>query len=192
MGTISGRSGAALAKTPWYLVLWKPGGGTNATSRSSSSRSRKGSTAASFACTDECTIDTSGCQYVCGDNDADPGEECDGSSLDGETCMSLGFAGGPLACTNECTVDVSACHLCGNGTVDAGEECDGSDVPTCGDWFETLSAGTVVCDPWCKVDDAMCTIPANSVSAGDSHTVSDRSGRKSLKFSGFEWPSIAH
>lgn len=36
------------------------------------------------------------------------GEQCDGADLGGETCASLGFAGGALACAG-CTFDTAAC-----------------------------------------------------------------------------------
>ena len=38
----------------------------------------------------------------CGNGDLDSGERCDGSNLDGETCISQGFTGGILACGAGC------------------------------------------------------------------------------------------
>jgi hypothetical protein len=46
---------------------------------------------------------------VCGDNLADPGEQCDGSDFGGATCVSLGFTGGSLSCSSSCTRSTSAC-----------------------------------------------------------------------------------
>lgn len=48
----------------------------------------------------------------CGDDRADPGEECDGIDLDGRSCRSESEAGdgfGVLACTSECVLDASGC-----------------------------------------------------------------------------------
>ncbi len=46
----------------------------------------------------------------CGDDNTDPGEQCDGYDLDGMTCQSLGYDGGDLACQANCLdFDTSAC-----------------------------------------------------------------------------------
>jgi hypothetical protein len=69
----------------------------------------------------------------CGNGHIDPGEECDGRNLGGETCRSLGFLEkgeeeGEPAC-DECHFDVSECTGgCGNGRIDPGEECDGAEL----------------------------------------------------------------
>ena len=48
---------------------------------------------------------------ACGDGAIDvPGEQCDGSDLGGETCTSLGFAGGLLACDGSCAFVTSSCQ----------------------------------------------------------------------------------
>jgi hypothetical protein len=46
---------------------------------------------------------------VCGNNIVEHGEDCDGSSLDGQTCLSLGYDGGTLSCNVGCNFDVSEC-----------------------------------------------------------------------------------
>lgn len=48
---------------------------------------------------------------TCGDGaqTVDPGEQCDGSNLDGQSCVSLGFDGGSLSCTSSCTFNTSSC-----------------------------------------------------------------------------------
>jgi cysteine-rich repeat protein len=63
---------------------------------------------------------------TCGNGVIEPGEQCDGLDLNGETCVTQGFAGGTLACDGNCQFDVSACltAICGNGVVDPGETCD--------------------------------------------------------------------
>lgn len=46
---------------------------------------------------------------VCGNGIVETGESCDGSNLNGQTCVSLGFAGGTLACSGTCSFDTSGC-----------------------------------------------------------------------------------
>jgi len=51
---------------------------------------------------------------VCGNNDIESGEQCEGSNLDGRTCQNGGYKTGTLSCyapgsSNECRFDVSAC-----------------------------------------------------------------------------------
>src|SRR5690242_13529784 len=45
----------------------------------------------------------------CGDGVVDADEQCDGSNLDGATCVSRGFASGTLSCTASCHFDTSQC-----------------------------------------------------------------------------------
>jgi hypothetical protein len=48
---------------------------------------------------------------ACGDGVVDIGEQCDGSDLNGFTCVDLGYAGGELACDPvTCTYDASLCE----------------------------------------------------------------------------------
>lgn len=47
---------------------------------------------------------------VCGNNVAEDGEDCDGSDLVGNSCITLGFGGGgTLSCDIACAFDTSAC-----------------------------------------------------------------------------------
>jgi hypothetical protein len=46
---------------------------------------------------------------VCGNGVVELQEDCDGNSLEGETCYGQGFSGGALACSTACSFDTSAC-----------------------------------------------------------------------------------
>jgi len=46
---------------------------------------------------------------LCGNNTIETGEQCDGSDLDGQTCVSRGYDGGALNCKPDCTFDISGC-----------------------------------------------------------------------------------
>lgn len=46
---------------------------------------------------------------VCGNNIVEYGEQCDGSALDGQTCLSLGYDGGTLSCNPACGFNISEC-----------------------------------------------------------------------------------
>jgi len=50
------------------------------------------------------------CEPLCGDGTVDPGEECDGSNLNGMTCETQGFEFGDLSCNSSCSFDTSGCN----------------------------------------------------------------------------------
>ncbi len=67
----------------------------------------------SLQCSVDCqSISTSGCQQAptCGDGKKDPGEQCDGADLGGQSCSGLGFDSGSLSCSGNCTFDTSQCQ----------------------------------------------------------------------------------
>jgi len=52
----------------------------------------------------------------CGNGKVDaPGEQCDGTKLDGKTCKTLGKTGGVLGCTSACKLDTAGCYLLPDG-----------------------------------------------------------------------------
>ena len=53
----------------------------------------------------DCQWATCGDGYLWADH-----EECDDAALDGQTCVSLGYAGGALACLSDCRFDTSGCE----------------------------------------------------------------------------------
>ncbi len=114
-----------------------------------------------ISCSSNCTLDTSLC-IACGNNKVENGEECEVGLL-GESCSSLGYAGGRLLCTS-CEYDESECNHCGDGILDAGEVCDGSafsQAPVCGNFG--FSTGTVTCSDLCTVDLSDCSTCGDGV-----------------------------
>jgi len=56
----------------------------------------------------------------CGNGVREPGEQCEGADLGGQTCEGLGLGSGALSCTS-CLFDTSGCSNCGNGVCDPAE-----------------------------------------------------------------------
>jgi hypothetical protein len=52
---------------------------------------------------------------VCGNGILEGGEECDGSDLNGLTCIDFGYNGGTLTCNHDCTFNTSNCFRRGGG-----------------------------------------------------------------------------
>jgi hypothetical protein len=67
-----------------------------------------------------CGICEPGAPAECGDGVATGNEGCDGSDFRGQSCASLGFAGGTLACDGSCDLVLSGCVDCG----DEGASCE--------------------------------------------------------------------
>jgi hypothetical protein len=97
---------------------------------------------------------------VCGDGVLDPGEECDGGDVGGETCESQGYASGGLLCDPDCTLNTSNCSYCGNDMINAGEECDGTDLggnSTCADMGLGGAGEPLSCNADCTYDFTACS-----------------------------------
>lgn len=93
----------------------------------------------------------------CGNDIREGTEVCDGTDLNGETCLTQGFASGTLACNAGCTAfDTSLCTTCGDGVVNNGEDCDGSQLN--GETCQSLGhdAGTLSCTAGCTYDESAC------------------------------------
>ena len=133
-----------------------------------------------LGCKSSCTFDTTECGGKCGDGniDVDHQEQCDGSNLSGNTCITLGYPGGVLACSAACVYDTSGCTGgCGDGNIlaAAGEECDGDNLRgrTCEDlgfW-----SGDIGCSATCRFDTGPCVRPV-ALAAGFRHTCALSSG----------------
>jgi hypothetical protein len=93
---------------------------------------------------------------MCGDGKIDDGEECDGSNLAEQTCLTLGFEAGQLTCSPTCSFAKTLCtRRCGNGMLDQGEACDGmAGVPVC------TSYGANRCGADCQLDTSNCLTQA--------------------------------
>ncbi|MFH2007020.1 MAG: hypothetical protein ABI333_10585, partial [bacterium] len=107
-----------------------------------------------LACRADCSgFDTSSCTGtgpVCGDDQQEGTEVCDGVDLAGQTCVSQGYDGGTLACLAGCSAfDTSSCTgtgpVCGDGQQEGAEVCDGAALGgrTCLD--EGYYTGTLGC-----------------------------------------------
>lgn len=104
------------------------GGGEESTSTSgasntgnSNSNSDTNSTTQTTAPADSGSSDTAPSEESgpagCGDGMISPGEQCDGSDLQGFDCSSLGLNGGTLSCDPvTCTFDTSMCMSTSGGT----------------------------------------------------------------------------
>lgn len=128
-----------------------------------------------------------GFDAICGNEEIEPGEECDGSDLGAESCVSLGFVSGTLACTPACTFDTSACSNCGNGVADAGEDCDGADLggQTCEDLG--FASGSLSCSGACTYDTSACSNCGNgTIETGEACDGANLAGQtcQSQGFSG--------
>ena len=80
-------------------------------------------TGGALACTAACTFDTSGCTSApetCNNGVLDPGEDCDGTELDGMTCATVAgdFNSGTLGCTAGCKYDTALCETSAVGPWD--------------------------------------------------------------------------
>jgi hypothetical protein len=109
---------------------------------------------------------------TCGNSVVETGEACDGTALNGATCVTAGFTGGTLACTTTCTFNTTGCTnnapVCGNGVVETGEACDGTafNNKTC--VTEGFTGGTLACTASCTLNTAGCTNGGGDGVIGDA------------------------
>jgi len=108
-----------------------------------------------LACTAECTLDTSGCLYECGDGEVQGDEQCEGNDLDGGTCVTEGFDGGDLECNADCSYDTAGCenYVCGDGVVAGPEVCDGANLDGEDCESQDFDSGTLGCAADCTAFD---------------------------------------
>jgi subtilisin-like proprotein convertase family protein len=113
--------------------------------------------------------DTTGPDIECGNDILEDGEECDGTDLGDETCVTQGADEGDLACAKDCTFDLSACvmYSCGNDILEGRELCDTDQLQdqTC----EGLAfgGGTLACADNCMdYDTSGCYTCGDDTQAG--------------------------
>jgi len=121
---------------------------------------------------------------LCGNDQVDTGEACDGADLNGYTCEDLleGFTGGTLACYSTCQMDTSGCttnctNVCTLGstqcnTAGTGVETCVNGVSGCTEWSNApCDAGTPLCQldgglPTCVIDcTGSCTLNSTRCTA---------------------------
>ncbi len=115
-------------------------------------------------CDDRCRYDLSVCYSngSCGDGLVQERyEECDGSNVNGSSCMDQGYYGGALGCNTDCTFDLTNCMnggYCGDGVLqEEHETCDGTLIgnATCAGQ-EEYYPGTPRCTEFCQIDYTAC------------------------------------
>jgi hypothetical protein len=96
---------------------------------------------------------------VCGNGTIEDREQCDTDDLDGEDCVTQGFAGGDLGCADDCTFDTSSCtaRTCGNGMIEGTEDCDGADLGGESCQTQGFAGGNLACAGDCSFDTSGCT-----------------------------------
>ena len=66
--------------------------------------------------------------YGCGNGVLNSGEDCDGTNMSSQTCVTQGYYTGTLGCYSNCKFNKKGCTNCGNNKKDKGEKCDGTDL----------------------------------------------------------------
>lgn len=98
----------------------------------------------------------------CLNNIAEGTEQCDGSDLNEQDCISLSHDGGVLSCDIDCTYDVSGCEtwVCGNDNIEGSEDCDGTNLngTSCINlgYNGGLNGGTLACWADCSFNVTDC------------------------------------
>jgi hypothetical protein len=113
---------------------------------------------------------------TCGNGGVEPGEDCDGAELDGQTCagLDLGFTGGTLGCAATCRFDASQCTSDSAVTINELESIDdkielhnsGAAVAEVSGWILTDASVGPAYDP--ALDTGKLLFPAaSSLAAGE-------------------------
>lgn len=119
---------------------------------------------------DECP---NNCTLSCGDGTVNPGEDCDGNDLAGETCSTRGYDTGQLTCELNCSFDESNCSIdCGNGVIHSNEGCDDDNTDPSDGCSETCE----VEGGWdCQGEPSVCEpIPHDALYGGGGHVCAHR------------------
>ena len=114
-----------------------------------------------------CRVSTADCvaSSLCGNDQLDAGERCDGSQFGDESCETLAGVGyyGDLSCIGCSTIDTTLCvpgeSDCGDGLIGADEACDGDNFgdATCESEMGIGYTGELGCSSDCKsLDTSYC------------------------------------
>ncbi|MFH0873733.1 MAG: IPT/TIG domain-containing protein, partial [Candidatus Komeilibacteria bacterium] len=119
----------------------------------------------------------------CGDGAINGTEQCDGTLLNGATCLSLGYYGpGSVSCyppsapaAQRCTYNITSCQRCGDNLINGGEVCDGTNLngQTCATLG--LGVGMPTCNSNCTFNTSTCSGPST---CGDG----DKTGAEACDF----------
>lgn len=107
-------------------------------------------------------------EAVCGNNEQEFGEDCDGLDLGGATCFDRGCTGGgALSCNVDCTYNTAACSecpVCGDGSCDKGEDCNGC-IADC-DSAPDFACGNGICETADGETCVTCPADCNNIQKG--------------------------
>ena len=156
-----------------------------------------GTKGASEQCDDGNTDNGDGCdsdckiEAECGNNEKEPGEICDGTDLDSETCTTKSFDAGTLSCESDCSgFDTSSCTIADDS--DDSDDSDNSgdfddfdfdfdfddfdnadtngagfsEVGHCTDGEDNDADGFTDCDDYDCSGDASCILCGNGIVSG--------------------------
>ncbi|MGC4120806.1 MAG: lamin tail domain-containing protein [Myxococcales bacterium] len=134
-----------------------------------------------------CKLDTSSCTAAptCGNTTIDGTEQCDGSNLNGKSCLTQGFASGTLSCNANCTFNTAQCvaaNPCGNGALESNEDCDGSNLNGKSCLTQGFASGSLKCNATtCKFDTSSCVACGNgALDSGEECDGSNLNGKSCL------------
>ncbi len=89
-----------------------------------------------------CSGQPGGCQPGCGNHQREPGEQCDGDDLAGQSCFALGRDSGQLGCDADCLFDLGGCG------------------PPIWQWSNPLPTGNGLFDVWAAAADDIFAVGA--------------------------------
>lgn len=132
---------------------------------------------------------------VCGDDVAEGSEPCDGTDLNGSTCISQGFDEGTLTCRDDCNAfDTSACVMltCGNDVIEGRESCDGADLGGSDCLTAGFDGGTLACmDDCTALDTSGCTTCGDGLIEGDEQCEPTDLVGETCQTQGFDFGELA-
>ncbi len=106
-----------------------------------------------LVCSAGCELDETPCQPFgrCGDGVLQSEhEDCEGSDVGGQTCLSLHLYPGELTCGQDCIFDTSRCvGWCGDGVIEPAETCDGANLDGATCVTQGFVSGVLTCATNC-------------------------------------------